>query len=299
MNSLSSLIARNSKIFYRTKGNIFFSTLAVIILLVLHFVIFRNMYTDSWEAILSVLPGFTIDRDSIQWIVDSLMFSAILPIGAVSISITTLGLMVEDREKNVLNDFLVSPIKRNDLLASYLISSFIIGFTMLLGFIAFYGIYFQIMYSISYSLKQLGFILLTTIGALVFANTFILLIMTFIKKQSALGAFGTILGTMNGFISGAYIPVGMFGDTVGTILSALPFLQLTVLTRQAFLYNLETVTPLTHEMISGEIARTFGLELWLGDTLVPLWGVAALTGGITLALLLCLVVRFAKMKKSD
>jgi len=299
MNSLSSLIARNSKIFYRTKGNIFFSTLAVIILLVLHFVIFRNMYTDSWEAILSALPGFTIDRDSIQWIVDSLMFSAILPIGAVSISITTLGLMVEDREKNVLNDFLVSPIKRNDLLASYLISSFIIGFTMLLGFIAFYGIYFQIVYNISYSLKQLGFILLATIGALIFANTFILLIMTFIKKQSALGAFGTILGTMNGFISGAYIPVGMFGDTVGTILSALPFLQLTVLSRQAFLYNMENITVLTHEMLSGELAREFGLELWFGDTLMPIWSVAALAGGITLILLLCLIVRFAKMKKAD
>jgi len=299
MNNLTSLITRDMKIFYRTKGNIFFSSLAVIILLVLHFVIFRNMYTDNWELILSAFPGFSIERESLLWLVDNMMFSAILPIGAVSISITALGLMVEDREKNVLNDFLVSPIKRNDLLASYLISSFIIGFIMLLGFIVFYGVYFQIVYSISYSLTQLGYILLALIGALIFANTFILLIMTFLKRQSSLGAFGTILGTLNGFISGAYIPVGMFGATVGTILSALPFLQLTVLTRQAFLYNLESVTPLTHEMISGEIAKNFGLELWLGDTMIPLWGVAALSGGITLILLLCLIIRFAKMKKSD
>ena len=299
MNNLTSLVNRDMKIFYRTKGNIFFSSLAVIILLVLHFVIFRNMYTDNWEMILSAFPGLTIERENLMWLVDNLMFSAILPIGAVSISITTLGLMVEDKEKNVLNDFLVSPIKRNDLLSSYLTSSFIIGFFMLLCFLVFFGVFFLIVYGITFSLVQLGFILLAVIGALIFANVFILLILTFIKKQSSLGAFGTILGTLSGFVSGAYIPVGMFGDTVGTILSALPFLQLTVLTRQAFLYNLETVTPLTHEMISGEIARTFGLELWLGDTLVPLWGVAALTGGITLALLLCLVVRFAKMKKSD
>jgi len=299
MNNLTSLVNRDMKIFYRTKGNIFFSSLAVIILLVLHFVIFRNMYTDNWEMILSAFPGLTIERENLMWLVDNLMFSAILPIGAVSISITTLGLMVEDKEKNVLNDFLVSPIKRNDLLSSYLTSSFIIGFFMLLCFLVFFGVFFLIVYGITFSLVQLGFILLAVIGALIFANVFILLILTFIKKQSSLGAFGTILGTLSGFVSGAYIPVGMFGDTVGTILSALPFLQLTVLTRQAFLYNLETVTPLTHEMISGEIARTFGLELWLGDTLVPLWSVAALTGGITLALLLCLVVRFAKMKKSD
>ena len=299
MNNLISLVKRDMKIFYRTKGNIVFSLLAVIILLTLHFIIFRSMYTDNWESILSMIPGFSIEREKIIWLVDNMMFSAILPIGAVSISITTLGLMVEDREKNVLNDLLVSPIRRNDLLASYLISSFIIGFLMLLGFLVFFGIFFNIVYGIGFTLVQLVFILLTVIGALIFANTFILLILTFIKSQNSLGAFGTILGTLNGFVSGAYIPVSMFGDTVGTIFSALPFLQLTVLTRQAFLYNLESVTPLTHEMISGEIARGFGLELWFGDTLVPIWGVAALAGSITLILLLCLIVRFAKMKKSD
>jgi len=299
MNNLTSLIGRDFKIFYRTKGNIIFSSLAVIILLVLHFVIFRNMYADNWEAIVSMIPGVSIDRESLFWLVDSMMFSAILPIGAVSISITALGLMVADRELNVLNDFLVSPIKRNDLLASYLLSSLLIGFMLLLGFIVFFWIYFMVVYSIGFTLIQLVYILLAVIGSLIFANTFILLILTFIKKQSSLGAFGTILGTLNGFVSGAYIPVGMFGDTVGAILSALPFLQLTVLTRQAFLYNLGNITPLTHEMLSGEIARSFGLELWFGDTLVPIWGVAALAGGITLALLLFLIIRFAKMKKSD
>jgi len=299
MKNLSSLVKRDIKIFYRTKGNIIFSTLSVIILLTLHFIIFRSMYSDSWEQIFSMFPGFTIEYEKLLWLVDNLMFSAILPIGAVSISITSIGLMVADKEKNVLNDFLVSPIKRNDLLASYLISSILVGFTLLLGFIVFYAIYFQAVYSISFTIPQLGYILLAIIGSLIFANIFILLVMTFIKKQQSLGAFGTILGTLNGFISGAYIPVGMFGDTVGTILSALPFLQLTVLTRQAFLYNLETVTPITHEMLSGEIAREFGLELWFGNNLIPIWGVAALATGITLVLLLCLIVRFAKMKKSD
>ena len=299
MTNLKSLINRNIKIFYRTKGNIIFSSLAVIILLVLHFVIFRNMYSDNWEQIFSMFPGFSIEREKLLWLVDNMMFSAILPIGAVSISITAIGLMVADREKNVLNDFLVSPIKRNDLMTSYLLSSVLVGFTILLGFIIFFAIYFQVVYSISFTLPQLGYILLAVIGSLVFANILILLILTFIKKQQSLGAFGTILGTLNGFISGAYIPVGMFGETVGTILSALPFLQLTILTRQAFLYNLETVTPITHQMLTGQISKEFGLELWFGDTLIPIWGTAALTSATTLVLLLCLIIRFAKMKKSD
>jgi len=299
MSNLGSLVRRDIKIFYRTKGNIIFASLSVMILLTLHFIIFRSMYTDSWESIFSMIPGLKVSRENILWLVDNMMFSAILPVGAVTISITALGLMVADREQNVINDFLVSPIKRNDLLSSYLVSSFLVGFALLLGFIAFFAVYFRIVYGVTFSLPQLGYSLLVTIGALVFANTFILLIMTFLKTQQSLGAFGTILGTLLGFVSGAYIPVGMFGDTVSTIFSSLPFLQLTVLVRQAFLSELESVTPLTHDMLSGEIARSFGLELWFGNTLVPLWGVAMLAAGITLALLLCLIVRFAKMKKTD
>jgi len=299
MSSLTSLVGRDIKIFYRTKGNIFFSFLSVIILLVLHFIIFRNMYTDNWVQILSMFPGFTIEREQILWLVDSMMFSAVLPIGAVTISITSVGLMVADREMNVLNDFLVSPIKRNDLLASYLISSLLVNFVLLLGCVVFFGVFFQIVYGIGFSLVQLGFILLTMTGAIIFANAFILLVISFIKKQQALGSFGTIVGTLMGFVSGAYIPVGMFGDTVGAIFSALPFLQLTVLIRQSFLLELENMTPITYEMISGEVARAFGIELWFGDMLMPTWGVALLAGGITLILLLCLIFRFAKMKKAD
>ena len=107
------------------------------------------------------------------------------------------------------------------------------------------------------------------------------------------------LGTLMGFISGAYIPVGMFGKVVSDILNALPFLQITVLVRQAFLYNLEAVTPLTHEMISGEIARNFGMEVWLGGTQIPFWGAALTSGAVTLVLLLCLIVRFVRIRKSD
>ena len=51
MRNLASLVRRDVKIFYRTKGNIFFSLLSVIILVALHFMIFRQMYTDNWIQI--------------------------------------------------------------------------------------------------------------------------------------------------------------------------------------------------------------------------------------------------------
>ncbi|MCL2367697.1 MAG: ABC transporter permease [Oscillospiraceae bacterium] len=299
MSHVMSLIKRDTKIFYRTKGNIFFSLLAILILVALHFAIFRTMYTDNWVQIAAQIPGLSAERLQLQWIADSLVFAAIIPIGTVTLSLTALGLMVADRETNALSDFLVSPIRRNSLLASYLLSSFFVGFVMLLGFVVFFHIYFLIVYGVGFTLLQIGLILLGTIGSLIFGNVFMLLLVSFLKTEQTLSAVGAVVGTFIGFLAGAYIPLGMFGETVGTVFSALPFAQLTILVRGAFLQTLETVTPLTHEMISGEIARGFGIELWLGDRLIPLWGAALMAGGITLILFLCLIIRFAKMKKAD
>ena len=299
MRHLTSLVKRDIRIFYRTKGNVFFSLLAVLILVALHFAIFRNVYTDNWVHITGEIPGLSVERIQLQWIADSLMFAAIIPIGAVTLSLTTLGLMVADRETNALSDFLVSPIRRKNLLTSYLLSSFLVGFVMLLGFLLFFQIYFFLVYGVGFTLLQIGLILLGTIGSLIFGNIFMLLLISFFKTEQTLSAVGAIVGTFIGFVGGAYIPLGMFGETIGNIFSALPFAQLTVLIRGAFLLSLESVTPLTHEMISGEIARGFGIELWLGNQLIPMWGAAAMTGGVTLVLLLCLIIRFARLKKTD
>jgi multidrug/hemolysin transport system permease protein len=300
MSHAISLIKRDIKIFYRTKSNIFFSLLGVLILVALHFAIFRDMYADNWANIVAHVPGIVpVDRLYLQWLSDSLMFAAIIPIGSLTISLTTLGLIVSDRETNTLSDFLVSPIRRNSLFLSYLISSLIVGFVMLLGFVIFFQVYFFIVYGFGLTILQIVIILLGMIGILIFGNIFMLLLLSFVKTEQSLGAIGATIGTFSGFVGGAYIPLAMFGDAVGTAFSALPFAQLTVLMRRAFLIELENVTPLTHEFISGEIARGFGIELWLGDFHVPLWGIALISSAYTLVFLVCLIIRFNKMKKPD
>lgn len=299
MNSLASLVKRNIIIFYRTKGNILFSLLSVLILVALHFAIFRQMYTDIWEESIAGIPGLYIERLYFQWIVDSLMFSAIILLCAMSTSLITLGLMVSDRENNALSDFLVAPIRRNRLLASYLVSSFIICFAMLACLVLFFHVYFIIIYGVGFTLIQATMILLITIGTLIFANVFMLLLLSSIKRQQSLSGIGAIIGTFTGFVSGAYIPIGMFGNTIGNILSALPFVQLTMLSRNIFLYNVENVTPLTHEMLSGELARMFGFEIWIGDWYLSTGNVTLFVSGITFVLLVWLMIRFSKMKKDE
>ncbi len=296
--TLATLVKRDVKIFYRTKGNIFFASLSVLILVLLHIIIFRDMFTDAWVEITAHFSAVP-ERESLAWIVDCSMFAAILPIGAITVSLVALGLMVQDRETNALSDFMVSPIKRNSLLASYLISSLIVGFIILMLFILMFEIYFLIVYGVGLTLIQFALITGTIILSLVFGNVFMLLIISFVKSQQSLGALGTIIGTMLGFLSGAYIPVGQFGEVVASVFSALPFLQITVLMRQAFLYEMQNVTGITLDMLPEQVTREMGFEVWLGSAHIPVWAVALIVGGVTLAMLFAVAIRFDKMKKAE
>ena len=299
MSNIKSLVIRDTKIFYRTKGNIFFSFLSVLILVILHFMIFRDMNTNNWMFMMADVPGLDATRLDFQWIVDSLMFSALIPIGAVSIAMTTLSLIVEDREKNALTDFLVAPINRNSLMVSYLLSSFLVCFALLFGLLVFFQIFFFAIYGVVFTAAQIVYSLLVMVGAIIFGNIFMLLLISFIKTSQSLSAMGAIVGTLIGFVSGAYIPLGMYGETVSNIFSALPFAQLTVLLRGAFFMNLETATPMRFEMFTEQSLRAWGLTLWIGDTHIPVPTVAVFCAVTSLVLLVLLMVRFRRMKKPD
>jgi len=300
MSDIWQLTKRNIKVFFKSKSNIFFSTLSILILLFLHFAVFRNMFADNWEQVFAAgnIP-LEIERSKITWLVDSMIFAAIIPMAAVTISLTALAQMTTDKQKNSINDFLVSPIKRQDMLVGYLLSSFIIGGSLCFAFLVIFEIFFLIVYGVGFAVVQMLAILAVTLFSLVFANVFMLLIITFIKTEQTLGAIGTILGTMIGFMCGAYIPVGMFGEMVGNIFSLLPFLQLTVLSRQAFIMNISEVLPFNMEMLTGPTAQGFGLECWIFGNLIPLWGVALITLGFTVAMFTALVIIFKKLKKKD
>ncbi|MCL2818996.1 MAG: hypothetical protein FWD41_04650, partial [Actinomycetia bacterium] len=135
--------------------------------------------------------------------------------------------------------------------------------------------------------------------SLLFANVFMLLIISFFKRQQSLAAVGTIIGTLVGFLSGAYIMVGMFGDTIRNIFGMLPFLQLTVLSRQAFLSRLEEVTPLTHDMLAGELARDFGFELWIGDKMISYRLTILIIVATTCVILVLLSLTFSRLRDAE
>lgn len=293
MNKLTSLTKRNIKLYFVSKSNIFFSMLALIILIGLHFIIFREMNADSLLSI-----GLPIAEKWALWFSDCLMLSSLIPIGAVTISLTSLGQLVTDKEKNIINDFYVSPVNRNTLLASYLLSSLAIGAIMLVGFIIFFEIYLLAMYGISFTFVQIISILGITALSLLLGNSFVLLIVSFVKREQAMGAIGTILGTMLGFFCGAYVPVSVLGETVTKLFTLLPFLPLTSLARQSFFMNISQ-TELTNDILSGELANVFGYELFLDGEKLSIPFLVSIVVGYIILFSALLIIIFKKMKKTD
>lgn len=293
MSEIKSFIKRNVKIYFASNSNIFFSMLALIILIAMHFIVFRKMNADSLLS-----AGMVTQEKWAFWFSDCLTLSALIPIGAVTISITSLGQIVTDKERNTIHDFYVAPVGRTALLMGYLLSSLAIGTVLLLGFLLAFNIYIKAVYGIAFSLIQLLAVLGVTALSLILGNSFVLLIVSFVKREQAMGAIGTILGTMLGFLCGAYVPVGVFGKSVGAVFTSLPFLPLTALSRQTFFMNLSS-TGLTEDIIGGDLARMYGYELFLNDQKLSTAALCLMIAAYMVLFGALLLARFKHMGQTD
>ena len=122
---LWQLVSRNLKRYLRDKAAVFFSFLSVIIILALYILFLGKMQSDSLASHFGSIDG-------IDWLVASWIMSGIIVVSTVTVPLGAIGNLIDDRVNLTLNDFYASPISRNTLALSYLISAWVIGFIMVL-----------------------------------------------------------------------------------------------------------------------------------------------------------------------
>jgi len=123
MNILFQLVGRNLKLYLRDKAAVFFSFLSVIIIVLLYVLFLGAMQTDN-------LAEYFGDIDGVDWLVSSWIMAGILTVSTVTVPLTSIGRLIQDRENKIIMDFYTSPINRKTLALSYLLSSWIIAFIM-------------------------------------------------------------------------------------------------------------------------------------------------------------------------
>lgn len=212
---------RNLLLYFRDKSALFFSLLAVIILVVLYGTFLGNLIADS-------LPDFPAKK----WLLLSWIFAGILAVTSVTTTLGAFGVMVEDRSTEAALDFYASPINRSSLFGGYVISSVFVGFIMcLLVLLITNGVFFfsgEAMLTIFQLIQVTGVITLSVIAS----SAMILLLVSFFKTVKAFAAASTVIGTLLGFLAGIYIPIGSLPEYLQTIIKLFPTSHAATLFRQ-------------------------------------------------------------------
>ena len=228
MNSVSALVKRNTKLFFKDKGMFFTSLITPLILLVLYATFLAGVYKDSFA---SAIPEFLkIDEKLLDGAVASQLVSSLLAVSCVTVAFCSNLLMVQDKISGARRDFCVSPVKRSALAVSYFFSSafstLIITLTALgacLLYILKKGWYLS---GSDVALLVLDVVLITLFGVAISSC-----VNFFLSTNGQSSAVGTIVSAGYGFVCGAYMPISSFSPGLQKALSFLPGTYATSLIR--------------------------------------------------------------------
>ncbi|MCL4417895.1 MAG: ABC transporter permease [Actinobacteria bacterium] len=223
MNILINLVKRNLKLYFRDRTSVFFSLLAVFIIIMLYVLFLGNMMVGNLKEMLGNNARFAID----SWVM-----AGLLSVTSITTTMGAFGTLVEDKTKKIIKDFSSAPLKRSTLAGGYIVGSFIIGLIMSIVTLIIAEVYI-----IANGGKLIGLLLLAELLGIMLLSVFassamVFFIASFFKTNSAFGTASTIIGTLIGFLTGIYIPIGSLPSGVQTIIKIFPTSHAAVLFRQ-------------------------------------------------------------------
>lgn len=229
MSTLSVLIKRNVKLFFKDKGMFLTSLITPAILLVLYATFLGNVYRDNFTS--GLQGNMELSEGIIEGLVGGQLISSILAVSCVTVAFCSNFLMVQDKVNGARKDLQISPVSSAVLSMSYymanLISTLIICFAatgICLGYVAVVAWYLS---GIDIVLLFLDIFLLVLFGTALSS-----IINFFLSTQGQVSAVGTIISAGYGFICGAYMPISSFGEGLQKALAFLPSTYGTALIRE-------------------------------------------------------------------
>ena len=298
MRKYFSLIKRNCKLFFKDKGMFFCSLITPLILLVLFITFLGKAFKDSY---LSMIPvGVEVSSKVINGLAGAQLLSSLLAVSCVTVSFCANMLMVQDKMSGARKDLLMTGLKKSELSVSYYVATL---FTTLI--IAFVATFVAFIY-----LAVVGWFLSFVDCLLIFFDVLLLtmfgtaissLVNHFLNTQGQVSAVATIISSMYGFISGAYMPIASFSPALQKILKFMPSTYGSAVIRNHCMNGAlkafeESGIP---KEAMGEIRRGIDCDLFWGKTKVPMAAMyGILIGTIIVAFVAYVLInKFAEKKK--
>ena len=268
MEELMTLTGRHLKTYLRDRSAVFFSLLSAFIIIGLMAFFLGDMNID---AILEIAGPYAVAGDELDTLANQLIlswtFAGILSINAVSVSISIYSGMIRDRVSGKLNSIYTAPVSRLKITLSYILAAWsaaVFICLVSLGVMELYGCAVQGM--ALYSLKEH-----LQIVAMIIGNSFVYAAMMYTlamlaKTEGAWGGFGTVIGTLVGFLGGIYLPIGTLSDGIATVMKCTPIIYGTAAFREVMTKSvLEQTFAGVPELITEEYREAMGICLSVGD----------------------------------
>lgn len=259
MRVVLNLMGRNLRLYFRDRLGVFFSLLSALILFLLYTLFLGSGQIDNLQ---SNFPAAT--EQQVKTFVDTWMFAGIVGITSITTGLGAMNVFVEDSASGRFRDFLVSPIRREKLILGYLLSAGVIALIMTTVVLIVSLAYLFLVDDVSFRPGEIatvyGFLALSCV-AFAALSAFVV---SFVRTAGAYSALSTIVGTILGFLAGAYIPVGALPDGVRTVINALPFMQASV--------------PVRQEMTADSLQAMAGSQPGAVDAMQEVYGITASVG---------------------
>lgn len=295
MKTLSILIKRNVKLFFKDKGMFLTSLITPLILLVLYATFLGKVYRDSF--VMNLPDSFKISDELLNGLVGGQLISSILAVSCVTVAFCSNFLMVQDKANGSIKDFRISPIKSSVLSLSYyvatLISTLLICFTatgICLGYLAFVGWYL--------SVSDVLLLVLDVVLLVLFGTALSSIVNFFLSSQGQISAVGTIVSSGYGFLCGAYMPIASFSVVLQRVLSFLPGTYGTALVRTHAMQG--ALMQMQNEGVDKQtieaLRDTLDCNLYFFENKVSIGAMYGILGG-SVAVLIIIYILINSLKK--
>ena len=270
---------------------VFFSVLAPIILF---------LGDIQAQSIMSVFEsqGYAglVTETEVRAIVNNWMISGVMGVSCITVALNANIIMVRDRMNGNVNDIISSPVKRWVLYLSYIISCFIITFTICFTVLMLAICYLAGTGGLMMSFADFLTIVCVMVISVLSSAFFMVLICGFIKSTSALAALNGVFSAAIGFVIGAYLPFSMLPNYMQYIACFIPGTYSAGLFRNYFMGGIIRHLDIPEDVLTNLLDSYFNLDFF-GNKITAGWMVLVVL--ISIVLFGLLIVIFYSSKKTN
>ena len=298
------LTKRNILVYFKDKQSILFSLLTSIIVFALYLLFLKSTFISAIDDVIGAVPMLKdrIDAGDLDMMTSIILLTGILGSAMITVPFNCLSTVVNDRENNVDQDILATPIRRWQIVLSYFSASGVCAILMT-GFLLTIGL---LVLNMAGNMHMTAAGVLTAYAVIAFgcisSTALFMTVVPIFKSSSACGAFFGILSAVSGFVIGAYIPISAFSDKVQTVCNIFPGSHVTILLRNVLLDGVlenidKSIGGLDNGAFVSSIKDIFTFKAKMFGNSMEISGMVLYIAAVIIACLFLMIALYSKRYK--